>query len=189
MIYILMGVSGSGKTTIGEKLARALALPFYDADNFHPRSNIQKMSSGIPLTDQDRLPWLEELAKNIRLWHSGVGAVLACSALKEEYRKILQNGLPVTWVYLFGQRETIRQRLEGRRGHYMSTVLLDSQLETLETPAYGIHADVGSGADEIVQEIIAKINTMKQATEFGIIGLGQKPCFKPRRKRGASCRL
>ena len=167
-----MGVSGSGKTTIGEKLARALGLPFYDADNFHPRSNIKKMSAGIPLTDQDRLPWLEELSKNLGLWNNGAGAVLACSALKEEYRKILQNGLPVTWVYLYGQRETIRKRLEGRQGHYMSGVLLDSQLEALEQPSYGIHADVEPEADVIVQEIITKINTMKPVSEFGIIGLG-----------------
>lgn len=167
-----MGVSGSGKTTIGEKLAGVLGLPFYDADNFHPQANIEKMTSGTPLTDDDRLPWLEELAKNIKLWNNGPGAVLACSALKEEYRTILRDGIPVSWIYLHGSRDMIQQRLESRRGHYMSTALLNSQLETLEKPAYGIHTDISGSADEIVREIIIKIDNMKAACDFGIIGLG-----------------
>lgn len=171
MICILMGVSGSGKTTIGEKLARALGLPFYDADDFHPTANINKMSRGIPLTDADRLPWLEGLAKNLQSWNEGIGAVLACSALKEEYRKILRQGIPVTWIYLDGSPKMILQRLEARSGHFMSSVLLDSQLETLEVPDYAIHADISLGVVEIVNEILIKLKRM-ESCEFGIIGLG-----------------
>ncbi|MDQ3550649.1 MAG: gluconokinase, partial [Bacteroidota bacterium] len=100
MIYIVMGVSGSGKTTIGQLLANALHLPFYDADDFHPVENIQKMAAGTPLTDEDRQQWLETLAGNIKLWSKEGGAVLACSALKEKYRIILQS-IPsdsLTWI-------------------------------------------------------------------------------------------
>ena len=157
MIIIVMGVSGSGKSTIGKLLADKLNLPFYDADDFHPISNIQKMKSGIALEDADRKPWLELLNEKLRKW-SDSGAVLACSALKESYREILTKGLPsAKWVYLFGTADMIASRIVRRRGHYMPPALLESQLKTLEEPEYGIKVDVSSNTEEIVTKIIKEL--------------------------------
>ena len=172
MIFIVMGVSGCGKTTIGARLAKKLGLPFYDADQFHPQSNIEKMKTGIPLNDQDRMPWLEQLADNIRQWEKQGGAVLACSALKEQYRQILQDGLQVNWIYLDGTREVIMERLEARKAHYMSPAMLNSQLEVLEKPAYGLHIDISHSPQIIVQQILTKLNSMNPPSAFGILGLG-----------------
>ena len=139
-IYYVMGVSGCGKTTLGKALSERMALPFFDGDDFHPKENIAKMKNGIPLDDADRAGWLSRL-NEVALQHRETGAVIACSALKEAYRKTLANGLndKVIWVYIHGSRQGIHERLEQRRGHYMPSALLDSQFRDLEPPAYGIH--------------------------------------------------
>jgi len=154
-----MGVSGSGKTTVGKALASALEIPFYDADDFHQKSNIVKMEQGIPLQDLDRESWLETLSKNLTQWEAATGAVLACSALKEMYRTALNSGVnnDMTWVYLYGRSELIKERTAGRRGHYFKPELLDSQLADLEPPQYGWHFDISSSADHIVKSILDKL--------------------------------
>jgi len=154
-----MGVSGSGKTTVGKALASALEIPFYDADDFHPQDNIVKMEQGIPLQDLDRESWLETLSKNLTQWEAATGAVLACSALKEMYRTALNSGVnnDMTWVYLYGRSELIKERMAGRRGHYFKPELLDSQLADLEPPQYGWHFNISSSADHIVKSILDKL--------------------------------
>ena len=155
-----MGVSGCGKTTVGKILAEKRKLPFYDADNFHLPASIEKMKNNIALNDEDRMPWLEELSKNILIWERNGGAVLACSALKEKYREVLQRVPQITWIYLNGTKSTILKRLQTRNAHFMSPAMLDSQFEALEKPAYGLHIDVSLSPHEIVQEIILKLNNM-----------------------------
>ena len=154
-----MGVSGSGKTTVGKALASALEIPFYDADDFHQQGNIVKMEQGIPLQDLDRESWLETLSKNLTQWEAATGAVLACSALKEMYRTALNSGVnnDMTWVYLYGRSELIKERMAGRRGHYFKPELLDSQLADLEPPQYGWHFNISSSADHIVKSILDKL--------------------------------
>lgn len=154
-----MGVSGSGKTTVGKALASALGIPFYDADDFHPQDNIVKMEQGIPLQELDRKFWLETLSENLTQWEAATGAVLACSALKEMYRTVLHSGVnnDMTWVYLYGRSELIKERMAGRRGHYFKPELLDSQLADLEPPQYGWHFNISSSADHIVKSILDKL--------------------------------
>ena len=154
-----MGVSGSGKTTVGKALASALEIPFYDADDFHLHGNIVKMNQGIPLGDLDRKSWLETLSKNLAQWEAAAGAVLACSALKETYRTVLQSGVEndVTWVYLYGRSKLIEERMAGRKGHYFKPDLVDSQFADLEPPQYGWHFDISSSADHIVKSILDKL--------------------------------
>ena len=154
-----MGVSGSGKTTVGKALASALGIPFYDADDFHPQDNIMKMEQGIPLQDLDRESWLETLSKNLTQWEAATGAVLACSALKEMYRTVLSSGVnnDMTWVYLYGRSELIKKRMAGRKEHYFKPELLDSQLADLEPPQYGWHFNISSSADYIVKSILDKL--------------------------------
>ncbi|HYC28748.1 MAG TPA: gluconokinase, partial [Chitinophagaceae bacterium] len=127
MIVIVMGIAGTGKSTIGKMLADRLSLPFVEGDNYHSRQNIDKMSKGIPLTDADRAPWLQTLA-SILQDREKEGAVLACSALKEDYRIILQQGLKKkpAWIYLEGSEGTIRERMKSRPGHFMPEALLHS---------------------------------------------------------------
>ena len=136
MIYIVMGVSGAGKTRVGKILAEELSLPFYDADDFHPQFNVEKMKSGKPLDDYDRKPWLEDLANKIVQWQNEGGAVLACSALKKSYRQLLKSKAEsgVQFIYLKGRPDMIGKRLRKREGHYMPPDLLDSQFEALEEP-------------------------------------------------------
>jgi len=154
-----MGVSGSGKTTVGKALASALETPFYDADDFHQKKNIAKMEQGIPLQDLDRKSWLETLSKNLTQWEAATGAVLACSALKEMYRTALNSGVnnDITWVYLYGRSELIKERMAGRKGHYFKPELLDSQLADLEPPQYGWHFNISSSVDHIVKSILDKL--------------------------------
>ncbi|OUJ72276.1 gluconokinase [Hymenobacter crusticola] len=156
-IFIVMGVSGSGKTTIGELLAKELAIPFHDADDFHSAANKAKMGNGIPLTDDDRRDWLAQMAAGISEWEKTGGAVLACSALKETYRQTLQGGAeqPIHWVFLDGSRELLRSRLEHRTDHYMKADMLDSQLETLEKPGYGVRIELSN--EQSPQNIVAQI--------------------------------
>ncbi|MEZ4875206.1 MAG: NADP-dependent phosphogluconate dehydrogenase [Flavobacteriaceae bacterium] len=166
--YIIMGVSGSGKTTVGTLLAQQLSLPFYDADAFHSEANVAKMAAGIPLTDEDRLPWLQALQTAMGTWTEG--AVLACSALKESYRRVLAEGHDVVWVYLKGSFKTILQRMEARN-HFMKPELLQSQFDVLEPPSYGLHVEVSLPPQQLVSEIITNLGTMNTSA-FGIIGMG-----------------
>lgn len=158
MITIVFGVSGSGKTTVGSMLAQELELPFYDADDFHPAVNVAKMASGMPLDDADRRPWLETLAAAMVKWENEGGAVLACSALKESYRKILSKGEKrIHWVYLSGTYEQIKYRMEKRQGHYMKAEMLRSQFEALEEPAYGTRVDISHSPEEMVSIITSAL--------------------------------
>jgi carbohydrate kinase (thermoresistant glucokinase family) len=156
MILVLMGVSGSGKTTIGERLGQRLGWPYLDADDYHPPANVDKMRAGTPLTDADRWPWL---ARMNALLHErtarGDNAILGCSALKQAYRERLAEGLPdVRWVHLKGSFDLIRSRLEARRHRYMPASLLESQFATLEEPGDALTVDVGATPDEVVQAVV-----------------------------------
>jgi gluconokinase len=138
MVVIVMGVSGVGKTTLGQALAAALGWHFEDADAWHPASNVEKMRSGIPLDDHDREPWLQALHSVMTDWTAqGKGVVLACSALKARYRLTLSAGLDheVRFVFLHASRELVRMRMHSRSGHYMPETLVDSQFAALEPPA------------------------------------------------------
>ncbi len=158
-VYVVMGVSGSGKSTIGTLLAARLGCPFYDADDFHPPENIRKMSAGIPLTDEDRRPWLAAMgARAAELLAAGRTAVMACSALKESYRRIISpTGRGVRFIYLKGDARLIGQRLAARKGHFMPASLLQSQMEALEEPADAIVVDISGTPDEIVGRILERI--------------------------------
>ncbi|MCS6925490.1 MAG: gluconokinase [Candidatus Binatia bacterium] len=155
MIVILMGVSGAGKTTIGQLLATHLGWPFYEGDDFHPQANIDKLRQGIPLTDQDRDPWIAALQHLIRtLIQSHQSAVIACSALKQSYRdRLQQQHREVIFVYLKGERAVIAQRLHARVGHFMNVNLLASQYETLEEPVGAITIDITHPPETIVRQI------------------------------------
>ena len=152
MIIILMGVSGSGKTTIGERLARALGWPFYDGDQFHPPANVAKMQQGMPLTDEDRWPWLHALRAHIETWgQQGMSAVLACSALKQAYREhLMVDEAEVKLVYLKGDYDLIHERLAQRRGHFMPPGLLASQFAALEEPELRVVVDIVHPPETIV---------------------------------------
>src|SRR6267378_1059306 len=142
VVVLLMGVSGAGKTTVGKLLASQLGWEFADADDYHPAANVEKMRRGIPLTDADRAPWLEGLRSVIVEWIvAGKNGVLACSALKKEYRNRLVVGPEVRVVYLKGDQELLRERLLLRRGHYMKEAMLESQIATLEEPGDAIVVD------------------------------------------------
>jgi len=149
VFLVVMGVSGSGKSTVGVALAAALGWPFLDADDFHPPGNVAKMAAGTPLTDDDRAPWLDRLATEMRgiLTRGGQG-VLACSALKQAYRDRLARAGDVRFVYLEGDRETIGARLAGRKHEYMPASLLDSQFAALEPPVDAFAVDVRLPVDE-----------------------------------------
>jgi len=154
-----MGVSGCGKTTVGRQLGWALKLPFYDADDFHPAQNIEKMKSGTPLNDADREPWLSQLAEEIEDWEYSGGAVLACSALKEDYRRTLSAKVAVQWVYLVANYDVIYKRMK-QRNHFMKPELLQSQFDTLEVPSYGIHINSDGEVRQTVQKIQSLITTL-----------------------------
>ena len=153
---VVMGVSGSGKTTIGSLLAQALGWEFFDADDFHPLANKEKMSNGIPLNDEDRAGWMEVL-RGLILQQGGRKrpCVLACSALKQRYRETLAVNEKVRFVYLHGSYEQVETRLKRRMGHYMTVQLLQSQFEALEEPREAIIIDISHTPEEIV-DIIRK---------------------------------
>lgn len=157
-LVVVMGVSGAGKTTIGEKLAAELELPFIDADNFHPRANVEKMRSGQPLDDGDRWPWLEIVANAMRNTADTKGRVIcACSALRRDYRDFMveKAGEPILFILLHGDKQVIAERQANRPGHFMPSALLDSQFATLEhfeADEMGITLDVAQSVDELVAE-------------------------------------
>ena len=155
-----MGVSGTGKSTIGKLLSQRTGWTFYDADDFHPPANIEKMYRGIPLTDSDRLPWLLKLKQLIvRTINSDRQGILACSALKSEYRQILQdNRSEVKFIYLRGDYDCIQSRVRQRTGHFMSSTLLRSQFDTLEEPKDALEVDVSHTPEAIIAEILERIN-------------------------------
>ena len=162
LVVVVMGVSGSGKTTIGALLAERLRWPFADADEFHSAANIAKMHTGTPLDDADREPWLEAIAARIDAWlQQGTSAIVTCSALKRSYRDSLVRGRSnVRLLYLRGDRELLEKRLAVRRGHFMPAALLASQLETLEEP----------GADER-PAVVALAGTPAQTVDAAIAAL------------------
>ncbi|MBT8253789.1 MAG: NADP-dependent phosphogluconate dehydrogenase [Bacteroidia bacterium] len=166
-----MGVSGSGKTTIGQNLSKELNLPFYDADAYHPKSNIEKMASDMPLDDDDRLPWLKALNEELKSWNNSGGAVLACSALKESYRQVLSADLKgVVWIVLNGEFDTIKDRMTERTDHFMEADMLMSQFDAFEIPDYGLHIQIDKDPQDMIDEIIKRLNPHK--SQLGIIGLG-----------------
>ena len=154
MIIVLMGVTGSGKTTVGRLLAEDLGWTYVDADDSHSEPNIEKMKGGIPLDDEDRKPWLASLRELVRgCLARSENAVLACSALRESYREFLLLDERVKLVYLKGNYQVIRERLAQRRGHYMDPALLDSQFQTLEEPAQCLRIDASSELRAIISVI------------------------------------
>lgn len=159
MVCIIMGVSGCGKTTIGKLLAEQLRVDFYDADDFHPQNNINKMKNNIPLDDNDRKPWLLDLASHIAKWNKENGAVLACSALKEKYRQILSSDGKenIIFIYLKGDKNVLIERLKGRKEHFFPLALLESQLSALDAPLNAITVDINKLPGDICTEIIDKL--------------------------------
>lgn len=153
---LLMGVSGSGKTTLGKALSARLDWPFFDGDSFHTPENIARMKNGIPLNDEDRMPWLNRLSQLITTsLEENRGGILACSALKEAYRKILlPNREAVLLVYLKGSYELIWSRMVQRPSHYMKAEMLKSQFEALEEPTDALTVDISKPLDEIVTTIL-----------------------------------
>lgn len=164
MILVVMGVSGSGKSTIGAALAQRLGWDFIDGDDFHSEANKRKMASGVPLTDGDRMPWLQSIAGAIRSRvESGTSAVFACSALRQAYRDVLAVDAAVRFVYLKGTSELFQNRLTLRRGHFMPASLLQSQFETLEEPAEAIVVRAALRPDEIVESIIGALKITEKS--------------------------
>ncbi|GAA1416089.1 gluconokinase [Streptomyces thermospinosisporus] len=159
-VVVVMGVAGTGKTTIGPLLAARLGVPYAEGDDFHPRASIAKMSAGIPLTDEDRWPWLDAIGD----WaqgRAGLGGVVSCSALKRSYRDRLRNAAPgVVFLHLTGDRALIEDRMSHRKGHFMPTALLDSQfatLQPLERDEAGVAVDVTGSPEEITARAVAAL--------------------------------
>lgn len=170
-IYLIMGVSGSGKTTIGQLLANQLGIQFFDGDDFHPEVNIEKMRAGIPLDDKDRYEWLKSIngtAKKVLV--EDTSAVIACSALKTKYREIIAENIEgsIIWILLNGPKELIQERMADRRNHYMSVSLLQSQFDILEIPKESIKIDISLDPQTMVNTIVQET---KKST-LGIVGLG-----------------
>lgn len=160
-LYVVMGVSGSGKSSVGVALAQALGVAFVEGDEYHPSTNVARMAQGIALTDEDRAGWLRALAARLgEAERGGTGIVMTCSALKRSYRDILRSEAPrLRFVYLEGSRELIAERLARRRGHFMPPALLDSQFATLEAPSPDEGAwvcDIRFSPEEIVADLVAR---------------------------------
>ena len=163
-LYVMMGITGSGKSTVGAGLAKALGVDFVEGDDYHPSENVRRMAAGIPLTDADRADWLRSLAVRLReASESGAGIVVTCSALKRSYRDLLRAAAPdVQFVYLRGSRALIAERVAERRDHFMPASLLDSQLATLEQPESDERAwtcDIKDPPQQIVDDIMERAST------------------------------
>jgi|SRR5580765_5603314 len=158
MLILVMGVAGSGKTLIGSLLAKSLGWRFVDADAFHSVANVEKMTRGIPLTDADREPWLAAIQQAICNWtKSGDNVVLACSALRRQYRERLSVGHDAKVVYLKGTFEVLYSRLSARRDHFMRPAMLTSQIADLEEPENAITIDISQSPEQIVAEITGQL--------------------------------
>ncbi len=156
---VLMGVSGCGKSSVGEALQRLTGLPYLDGDDLHPAANVARMSAGIPLTDEDRWPWLDRVAEKLA---TCAPVAIGCSALKRIYRDRLRAGAggPVTFVHLSGSRDLIASRMQARSGHFMPTTLLDSQFATLETPEGEpgvLTVSIDQATEDIAREIVRRL--------------------------------
>ena len=170
VVLVVMGVSGSGKSTVAALLAAALGCQFQEGDDLHPRANVEKMRSGTPLTDADRMPWLRKIAEEIDGWRArGECGVLTCSALKRSYRDvIIGDRHDVALVYMKGSRELIHQRMVARHEHFMPVALLDSQFATLEEPTPDEHpiiADVSGRPADIAREIVRQLEDRQHQTD------------------------
>jgi gluconokinase len=177
-LLVVMGVTGSGKSTVGAALALRLRVPFADADDFHGEANVAKMSAGIPLNDADRLPWL----RSVGSWlaeHAATGGVMSCSALKRSYRDILRDPAPtVIFVHLDGDAEVIRRRVANRPGHFMPVSLVNSQLDTLEPlepDEGGIVLDFGRPVDELVEAYLAAASSLDAPSPPLQVGSPRQP--------------
>ena|SRR6266850_3155235 len=155
MIVLVMGVSGSGKTTIGEALARELGFTYMDADDYHPAASVAKMAAGVPLQDSDRWPWLEKINEELfKIQQRGESAVVGCSALKQAYRERVARGLrDFEIVYLRGEFKLIHSRIAARKHRFMPATLLQSQFDTLEPPAHAIEVDVSAPVESSLSKI------------------------------------
>lgn len=158
MLILVMGVSGCGKSTVAKMLSKSMKIPFIEADNFHPKTNIQKMKNGEPLDDNDREPWLQNLALELKR-NEAKGCVLACSALKEKYRSTLNSLIskPLQIIFLEGSFELIKSRMDNRPGHFMPSQLLQSQFDALETPVNAWTFDIHNDSSTIHSQILKKI--------------------------------
>jgi gluconokinase len=165
MLVVVMGVAGVGKTTVGELVADELGLPFHDADDFHSEANRRKMAAGIPLTEEDREPWLHDLARRMRGWEAAGGAVVACSALRRSHRDVLRGAGPVSFVFLDADIETLRERIAERKGHYMPPELLDSQLATLEPPGpdEAVRVEAVGNPEETADAVLSALRGLRSA--------------------------
>jgi len=163
MHVVVMGVSATGKTTVGEQLAEELGCEFVEGDSLHPSRNIAKMESGIPLTDEDRWPWLQAIAELVAVrHHEGTSTVVTCSALKRSYRDVLSDAAPTFFVHLHAPFEVLQDRMAHRTKHFMPTTLLQSQFDTLEDlgpEECGAVVDVSPPLDEVVEEAVNAVRT------------------------------
>jgi gluconokinase len=162
MIIYIMGVSGSGKSTVGKQLADSIGWPFYDGDDFHPAKNIKKMAAGLALQDEDRWPWLESIRAFAKAQlKTDRSLVIACSALKETYREALSKGIPegqIRWVYLKGDYELILSRMEARSSHFMPSLLLKSQFDALEEPPQAVTVSIDQPVEVILQQLAKQLS-------------------------------
>lgn len=156
-VIVVMGVSGCGKSTVGKRLAKELKVPFFDADDYHPPANVEKMKKGTPLDDKDRMPWLLLLSELLAREASKSGIVLACSALKATYRELLSSIVPPRFVHLSLTPETATARLERRKQHFMPATLIQSQFDALEAPTDAITVDASQPMQEVIPKILREL--------------------------------
>ena len=181
-LVVVMGVSGSGKTTIGAALAQRLRVPFADADDFHPQANIAKMSAGVPLDDDDRRPWLATIAAWLAE-HAATGGVASCSALRRTYRDVLAGSAShVVFLHLHGDPDVIAARVAGRPGHFMPAALVESQfatLEPLESDERGAVLDVDQPVDDLVAQSLTRLTALSDAQSLVAQPSSSQPAQRP----------